>query len=134
MFFSVLLVFSGCSKPVATGTSLGKEFTLTIGQSEAISGDNLSIKFIDVISDSRCPTGVTCIWAGEASCLVEITYQTSSFRKTLTQPGSTSEYTITDFDHYDIQFNVQPYPEAGNQIPKKDYQLHLVITKITTTS
>jgi hypothetical protein len=38
---------------------LGQEFTLSIGQNAAITGENLTIKFAEVISDSRCPQGVT---------------------------------------------------------------------------
>lgn len=34
--------------------------------------ENHAITFKKVIEDSRCPKGVTCIWAGRAKVLVEI--------------------------------------------------------------
>ena len=125
------LVLPGCTKPTGTEVGLGKEFTLSIGQSATVTGENLSFKFIEVVSDSRCPTGATCIWAGEISCLIEITLNTSTFSKTLTQPGLTEEPSVTNFENYDIQFNIQPYPAISKQISEKDYRLQLLITKST---
>lgn len=56
--FSLLL--AGCgSNTGEVQASLGQEFTLSINQTATISGQNLSIKFIDVTEDSRCPTGAT---------------------------------------------------------------------------
>ena len=53
----------------ANEVSLDKEFSLSPGQSTMIAGENLAIKFIEVISDGRCPKGAICVWAGEARCL-----------------------------------------------------------------
>lgn len=39
---------------------------------ELISFGNKSIRFKEVISDSRCPKEVLCVWAGEAKILLEI--------------------------------------------------------------
>jgi hypothetical protein len=125
------MILPSCIKPIGTDVGLGAEFTLSIGQSSKITGENLSIKFVEVVSDSRCPQGATCIWAGEVSCLIEITLNTSTFRKTLTQPGLTEEPSLTNFEKYNIQFNVLPYPETGKQIAEKDYRLQLVISKST---
>ena len=140
-FFVVLvalLVFSvGCTSSVTTTTTpgtiinqvaLGQEFALSIGQSAAVAGESLSIKFIQVISDSRCPKGAVCIWAGEASCLIEITSSETKYSKVLTQPGPSSP-AKTNFADYDITFDLQPYPEVGKEIDKKDYLLQLVISE-----
>ena len=91
-------------------------------------GENLKIQFIEVINDSRCPQGVTCVWAGEASCLVEITDSESSHRKVLTQPGLSGP-SKTDSKEYEITFDLQPYPEVGKEIQSKGYRLQLAISK-----
>ena len=41
---------------------LGKTYTL----------DQVELVFVDVLSDSRCPKDVTCVWAGQAVALVEV--------------------------------------------------------------
>jgi hypothetical protein len=102
---------------------------LPLGQSSMIRGENLAIKFIEVISDGRCPKGAICIWPGEASCLTEIiTYSESSYRKVLTQPGLSGP-SKTSFSNYRITFDLQPYPEVGKAPDKKGYHLRLVISK-----
>jgi len=43
---------------IANEVSLDQEFSLSAGQRTMIAGENLAIKFIEVISDGRCPTGL----------------------------------------------------------------------------
>ena len=75
-------------KNLTNEVGLHQEFSLSPGQSTMIAGENLTIKFIEVISDGRCPRGAICVWAGEASCLTEITtHSESTYRKVLTQSG-----------------------------------------------
>ncbi len=130
--FSLLMVapllLAACSsQPAGSSVSLGQEFSLAPGQSAAIVGEPLKMRFQEVVNDSRCPIGVTCIWEGEVSSLVEITYQGSTNGMVLTQPGSGQGK--VEFQNYDIAFEVQPYPEAGKPIKKQDYRLQLTVNK-----
>ena len=126
---AAILLPTACSRQAdETSARLGQEFSLRLGQSASIIGEPLKIRFIEVITDSRCPTGATCIWAGEASCLIEITNSESTYRKVLTQPGLSSP-AKTSFADYEITFDIRPYPDLGKEINKKDYRLQLVINK-----
>ena len=126
MIASQLLM--SCSRLAGeTNASLAQEFVLKPGQNASITGEPLKMRFLEVVNDSRCPIGVYCIWEGQVTCLVEITYADSQNRMTLTQPGSGQSR--ADFNEYDIEFEVQPYPEAGKQIAKQDYRLKMVINK-----
>ena len=124
----MLMVLSGCGQPATNEVNLGQEVTLSSGQSVAVAGENLTLKFVEIISDSRCPKGATCIWAGEVSCSLEITKAQSKFSKTLIQPGPTVPAKDT-FADYEITFDIQPYPELGKDLDKKDYRLQLVVSK-----
>ena len=125
---SVLFAVSGCSEPAVDQVDMGTEFTLSVEQRALIAGENLQIQFVEVISDSRCPAGATCIWAGEASCLIEITDGESTYSKVLTQPGlSTSSR--TDYAAYEIAYDILPYPELGKETKTKDYRLQMTISK-----
>ena len=73
--------------------------------------------------------GATCIWQGEVTCIIEITYFESLHRKTITQPGLTQEPSKDVFKEYSITFNVLPYPELEKDIKTNDYRLQLVIEK-----
>ncbi len=132
-----LLAFPACSGSSSPGTtptpnevSLGQEFTLAVGQTVTIAGEGLEIKFVEVVSDSRCPQGVTCIWAGEVSCLVEVSKgNAGTYRIVLTQSGSTGQTFKQIIDEYDVVFRVEPYPVYGKQIADNEYRLVMTVTK-----
>jgi len=126
--FIGVLVLTGCGKPARIEASLGQEFNLYLGQTVTITGENLEIRFAEVISDSRCPQGVQCIWAGEASCLTYVTRtnpKTTPYKLVLVQSGGSDQADQT-FDGHTMRFNLQPYPVAGTTTPNSEK--HLVMT------
>jgi hypothetical protein len=126
----VVLPFSACSisSTVDVQAKLGQEFSLVIGQNAKIASENMQIKFLAVMGDSRCPSGAQCIWAGEAKCNITITLYDREQTVTLTQPGGSSP-TLTNFKGYSLNFNLTPYPQVGKSIEDKEYRLFLTITK-----
>ena len=131
----LLLLLAACGGEAGeVKANLGQEFSLSMGQTASIQDEALKLKFLEVISDSRCPKDVTCVWQGQASCLVEITYLESLYKVTLVQPGLPEEPSQIDFKEYVIKFDLTPYPEAGKEIKKNDYQLQLVVTRPLLTS
>jgi hypothetical protein len=139
-FLPVLLIFVlfifGCgNQNNVVKTVLNEKVSLHIGQAATIASENFSVKFIGIPGDSRCPTGVQCITAGQVTCTIEITQgpdmmvptaQTSQI--TITQPGGTGgEQQI--FNNFLLQYNITPYPAAGKTIKQTDYLLHLSISR-----
>lgn len=68
-------VFAACGlsmalacAPVETGivAELGATFSLPLGETVVLRGTGAKIKFVRVREDSRCPTDVVCVWAGDA--------------------------------------------------------------------
>ncbi len=107
--------------------SIGKEFTLPQGKTAVISGESLSIKFVEVTADSRCASDVVCIVAGEAKCLMLIKYLDSESSVTLTVNGSADSTQV--FNKYTLKFNLQPYPVSTQQIKPSDYRLIMTVAK-----
>ena len=125
---SLLLLAASFSCTSENKISLGKEFTLPIGNTVVIDGENLSLKFVEVTADSRCPTGVVCVWAGEAKCRMLVTYRETESEVIFTQPGSSAGMQNL-FQKYTVSFKLEPYPESGKQIESADYKLIATITK-----
>jgi len=123
----MLLFISSCGN--INVVKLGEEFSLHIGQNASIDGDQLRIKFQEVVEDSRCPTGVTCIWEGRVSCMLKITYRRFVQNMLITEPGLNRWPPEVSFKDYSIAFHIEPYPEAGIEIPTDEYRLQLRITK-----
>lgn len=49
------------------------KITVRIPLGEIVQFKNATVKFIKVLEDSRCPKDVTCVWAGRARIMVEVT-------------------------------------------------------------
>lgn len=126
----------GCSGGLdAVAAVLGEEFSLSIGQSASIEGEDLEIKFLEVTEDSRCARDVTCIQAGWARGSVEFTspggaYGTAPERMVLSQPGLSDPPAVETYKVYTIAFRVLPYPEKAEEpIGDDEYRLLLTITR-----
>jgi len=128
-FALLIFIITGCSSGVSQTTlTLGQEFTMSVGQSISISEEDLKIKLTDVVGDSRCPSGVTCIWAGQVSCILEITQNNRTDQTVITASGG-KDYSSSEYQMYNLKFRVDPYPQSGKTINKSDYRLVLTISK-----
>ena len=104
---------------------------LKVGKSIAI--ESKSIRFINIIEDSRCPTGVSCIWAGQAKVLIGI-YKNDTLveekeiiigAKGIT-PNTPKELLISGTKKI-FGYNLSPYPSNDNIIKTSEYYLELVV-------
>jgi len=98
----------------------GEEITLKLH--EWVKCGKFRVSPAIIIEDSRCPEGVTCIWAG----LVNIEFATGKEAFRL-MPGSYKSiaelgYTVTLKD-------VLPHPQGATTLETKDYRFVIVITK-----
>ncbi|NJW54261.1 hypothetical protein HC175_15225, partial [Salinimicrobium sp. CDJ15-91] len=76
--------------------------------------------FLGVISDSRCPKEVTCIWPGEAKVLLGITKNGNYSEKEIVIREGGAEISVAK-DVF-VQFSqLRPYPETGVKIPADAY-------------
>jgi hypothetical protein len=126
------------TKPAATSSPAVKQYisygNVTVKVGETVYFKNQSVTLVKVLSDSRCPTGVMCIWAGTVSAEVTIvpTKGTSTVAVELGKfvvanglnielfsvlPTATKD-TVISQSAYRLTFNV--IPESGIVvIPKK---------------
>jgi len=71
----LLCALAGCTEPADPAAQLDHQrlpatVTLSVGQTVEVSGT--VIRFDGVNSDSRCPSDVTCVWAGNAEVRMTI--------------------------------------------------------------
>ncbi len=124
-----LLGSAGCAGQKTTvHVPPGESFTLGIGQSSEITGEDLRITFNEVIGDSRCPKNAVCIWSGVVSFQVTLTYRGTAYPLALKQPGLTDQAEDRFFD-YSLTFRIDPYPSAGETVKPQDYQLTMTVSK-----
>lgn len=95
--------------------------------------DNISIEFVELISDSRCPQGVNCIRAGEAEVLVAI-YKNGTFlhekKLTFYANGFAERKNMQLFAASDLLvrgLTLSPYPSGLSKIRNEEYVLAVAI-------
>lgn len=98
---------------------------------EAFNFEGKSIRFKEVVSDSRCPSDVTCVWAGEAKILIEIFKNEQlvgeEIISTRSQNFSLSKFFQGDFSLHAIALS--PYPKTSRKVKASDYHLQFKITE-----
>ncbi len=111
--------------------------SLKITQKKCLKKKGFNLVFKELVSDSRCPEGVTCIWAGEASVVVSV-YKDSKLVEDHTMVFSmkNEEENKQWFSKYlpekqkNIKnFSVFPYPKEGVQVNPKNYYVKIEYVK-----
>lgn len=111
------------------GVSLGQEFELPAGQAATIEGELLVVTFGAVTADSRCPTFVLCIRAGEAVVSLEVLRWPSTTAPLVlkTQPETEA---VGLFQDYEIQLlELKPHPRLGETIAPGAYVATLLVRR-----
>src|SRR4051812_44289468 len=71
------------SAPEVSGQSGRHEIVLAVGASQRIADTRLTITLEAVVEDSRCPSGATCVWDGDASVRIRVDDDGRSVLRTL---------------------------------------------------
>ena len=74
----------------------------------------ITVRPLEVIEDSRCPSSVQCVWAGRVRIRADVN-GTETRELTLGDPTAVSGGTLTLVD-------VRPGKRAPGTIPSRDYQ------------
>jgi hypothetical protein len=92
--------------------------------------EGVSIKFINVISDSRCPTGVECVWAGEAELQFIAAKVNDSIKFNLFSSGRNFGQDTILFNLHIRLLEVTPYPQVSKSIALEDYKAKIIVEKL----
>ncbi len=99
---------------------------------EAFNFSGKTIRFKEVVTDSRCPSDVTCVWAGEAKILIEIFKNGNLVGEEIISTRS-QNFSLSKFFKGDFSINaieLLPYPKTSRQIKALDYQLQFKVTEM----
>lgn len=119
----------GNAGTVSTGIQvpLGREFDLGVGQEARVQGTPVTIRFIGVAEDSRCPADVQCVWAGNAAA--QFVLSSSAGPSTDAALNTTLEPRTVIFSGYRVRVaGVKPATRSGVSIPAGDYVVTLDVT------
>jgi hypothetical protein len=127
-----LLVLTACGSSAGGAAApkpleLNVETGLAAGSSAPVKGEDLEVRFVGVIEDSRCPTDTSCVWAGEVKIRLaaKLGTQPPEEREVLEGRSMIVEpYRLT-------VTRVLPEPVSTQKTPPQDYRIMLIVAKIT---
>jgi hypothetical protein len=110
----------GCQQAQEAGADdvefhLNEEFALAGGQDAVIAGEELRLRFEEVLEDSRCPTQVDCVWTGQAriAIVVQPAGSTPTTVAFSTNPAPDQNVQTAQVGEYVIELiSLDPYPQT----------------------
>jgi hypothetical protein len=123
---TLAIALAACAEnPTGASVDTGSEFQLRAGESVAVEGADLGLRFDLVASDSRCPADAVCITLGDAEAVFTAAEAgrapTSLTLHTATRDGqraTVGAWTLT-------LIRLDPYPSSGRPISPGDYRASL---------
>jgi hypothetical protein len=113
--------------------ALGQQLPLSGGQEATIAGENLRVRFTDVLEDSRCPTEVECFWTGQAriAVAVEPAGRAATIVDFNTNPAPGENVQTADVDGFTVELkSLEPYPRTPDDgVALQDYTATLVVRR-----
>ena len=126
----LVLSVASCMTPSQPGSNGGvipsvqvqpnRQFDLAVGQEARIQGTPISVRFNSVGEDSRCPSDVQCVWAGNA--VVSLSLTSTEGPSVETSVNTTLDPKLASYGGYSIRLvGLKPTPKSGRKIPMTEY-------------
>jgi hypothetical protein len=119
------VIAAACWSPTSPDAVAGKPFDLKVG-STATLPDGLRIKFDHVTADSRCPSDVQCVRAGEAIIVVSLVMSNGSPETREMRTDATGSQ-ISYADHTIQLTALAPSPRSTPPIDPRNYVATFVV-------
>jgi hypothetical protein len=120
------IAIAGCaSTSVAPTGPFNKEVTVAQGKTASVV-DGVSLKFVAVSGDSRCPADAVCIQGGDAIVKLEVTSGNDA-REVELHTGNMQPVTSGNLTIELVQLT--PYPFSGKTIQQEDYRATLKVSR-----
>jgi len=105
-------------------------FTLQVGDRASVTNGSFVVRFVSVPNDSRCPTNVQCVWAGDAVVHLDLTSSGRTHTVDL-HTNSTSGEVSAVYDGQVVELlDLTPSPHSSQTINQGDYTARLRISHV----
>jgi hypothetical protein len=110
--------------PAPRAASLNQEVQLAPKEQATFGSRGLTVEFVRVVEDSRCPSDTTCVWAGEVK--VQVATRTDAAGPVQQHEIKAGESAAVGAFHV-IVVNVQPERLSTREIPPEEYRVTLKV-------
>lgn len=138
-FFPILLVLmsqgASCNimnskedRPPIIHVRIGEEFVLGIHGQAVVDDAGLYMEVLGVPTDSRCPQGATCVWAGEVAVSIEVrkgNNEKDQFELKLSPDPKEASRRVGENNLKLLR--VLPYPQLNRTIQPNEYRATFIV-------
>jgi hypothetical protein len=125
-----VVVLTNCDEksPVGPTVPLNQRVTLARGETVTTDGSSVRLQFVNVTGESRCPSDVVCIQAGDAVVHIHSIDGdgVADYELHAGDPGRAAE---TERGLRVQLVDLQPYPVSTKPIAPDDYRATVVVTR-----
>lgn len=132
--FAAILFFSCADDSECIDAPIGEEISIKVFDTATYCNENLTITFNAYPNESRCPTDVTCVWAGfvEVELLINVKGK-ESILKLSTEPNVSGHPVQAKVGDYSIKLiDVLPYPATNIRIDPNQFKVILLVEKASS--
>jgi hypothetical protein len=120
------LLLAGCASTTLAPTGpFNKEVTVAQGKTASVV-DGLSVRFVSVSGDSRCPADATCIQGGDAIVKLQLISSNDTNEVELhtgnMQPATSGNLTVE-------LIQLMPYPFSSRTIQQEEYRATIRVSR-----
>lgn len=115
---------------VSANAQTERTLKVRLNRQKSFAPGNLTIAFVSLVEDSRCPVGTDCIWAGNAKIKVKVSQRggASKIFEMNTNVGPKGDI----FEGYAINLvELTPVPQSNVKIDQNSYEAVFSISRLT---
>lgn len=107
-----------------------QEQKVQINKQKKFSRSSLSVKFVELVEDSRCPKDVDCVWAGNARIKIEV--KRSGSQKEIIELNTNINDKSARYDGLLIELvDLTPKPASNVRINRNGYVATIAVSRLT---
>ncbi len=125
LLFSLSLLLANACEDAAT-FPLGESFTMSPQQELVNKSADMTIKWLKVSEDSRCPKNTNCVWEGQAKVDLLINGDPVTL---ILRSGKPEKAQALVGEYIFTAESLNPYPQ-GDKIDPVDYRLQLKVSSL----
>ncbi|HMS42577.1 MAG TPA: hypothetical protein PKE69_20275 [Pyrinomonadaceae bacterium] len=122
------LIFVVSAQSVRQNVNLNKEFTLSANEKGFLKTGKITLEFVSVLEDSRCPIDVDCVWAGSAKIQIKLSKGKATPQTFELNTGIAPQFII--FKGYRIEIlELSPSLKSDDDRTKVKYEAKFIFKK-----
>ena len=128
-----ILIFALVTAASFVQAEAKQPFTVKINQQKTDAKSKLTFRFVSLIEDSRCPTDVKCIQAGNAKIQIKVSKANGGAARTFELNTNSKPQTVS-FSGYQIKLtDLNPKPATNIRIDRNGFMATFAITKVSNS-